>query len=129
ADPGFWEGFEHATIDVMPGALKKAFLDVNNDPSALQNMFNKDVQRMKAFRGWTDTQIRSIQAPTLIINGNSDVGSVEHAVKMYRTFPRGQLVVLPAKHGSYIGAVEYLGDKGWTQQYIVDIIRDFLDEA
>jgi len=51
----------------MPQALKDGFLKVNNDKAALQNMFNKDVQKMKTFKGWTEEQMRSLKAPTLII--------------------------------------------------------------
>lgn len=126
--PEFWEGFRSATIDVMPQALKDGFLKVNNDEKALLNMFNKDVQKMKVFKGWNDEQIKSIKLKTLIINGNNDVGSVEHAVEMYRTIPNSQLVILPGKHGVYIGAIEYLSDEKWAQHYIVDIINNFLDE-
>lgn len=127
AVPQFWEGFNSATIDVMPQSLKDGFLKVNNDPQALQNMFNKDVQKMKTFKGWSEEQMRSINAPVLIINGNNDVGSVEHAVEMFRTIPGSQLAVLPGKHGTYIGAVEYLDNGRWTQHYIVDLINNFLD--
>lgn len=126
--PQFWEGFDSATIDVMPQSLKDGFLKVNNDEKALLNMFHKDVQKMKTFKGWSDEQVKSIKAPTLIINGNNDVGSVEHAVEMYRTIPGSQVAILPGKHGTYIGAVEYLDNDRWNQHYIVDIINDFLDE-
>ncbi|MGN6211216.1 alpha/beta fold hydrolase [Parafilimonas sp.] len=128
APPQFWEGFDHATIDVMPTSLKNAFLKVNNDESALLNMFNKDVQRMKNFKGWDKEQIQSISFPTLIINGNNDVGSIEHAVEMYRIMPDAQLAVLPGKHGTYIGAVEFLDNGKWTHHYIVDIINEFLND-
>lgn len=123
----FWRGFDNATIDVMPESLKAAFLKVNNNREALQNMFNKDIRRMKSFKGWSEKEIRSIKAPTLIINGNNDVGSVEHAVEMYRIIPNSQLVILPGKHGTYMGAIEFLEKGKWNQQYIVDIITDFLD--
>src|SRR5205085_3238403 len=84
AVPQFWEGFDSATIDVMPQSLKDGFLKVNNSEKALLNMFNKDVQRMKVFTDWSEEQMKSITAPVLIINGNNDVGSVEHAVEMFR---------------------------------------------
>jgi pimeloyl-ACP methyl ester carboxylesterase len=126
--PQFWEGFDYATIDIMPAALKEGFLKVNNDEKALLNMFNRDVQKMKAFTDWRNEQIKSIKASALVINGNSDVGSVEHAVEMYRTIPDCKLAILPGKHGVYIGAAEYLDDGKWTQHYVADIIKDFLDE-
>ncbi len=126
--PEFWEGFNNATLDVMPKALKDGYLRANNSEAGLLNMFNKDVQRMKVFKGWTDEQMKSIEAPTLIINGNNDVGRVEHAVEMYRTIPNSQLAIIPGKHGAYLGAIEYLVNGKWQQQYIVDLIQAFLDE-
>jgi len=124
----FWEGFDSATIDVMPEPLISGFLKVNNDEKALLNMFEKDVKRMKSFKGWTDEQMKSINAPVLILNGMNDVGSLEHAVEMYRTIPNAQIAIIPGRHGTYIGAVEYLDNGKWTQRYIVDIINDFLNE-
>lgn len=128
APPQFWEGFDHATIDVMPQSLKDGFLKVNNNEKALLNMFHKDVQKMKSFKDWSDEQMKSIKAPSLIINGNNDVGSVEHAVEMYRTMPHAQLLILLGKHGEYIGAVEFLDEGKWKQHYIADIINNFLGE-
>ena len=126
--PEFWEGFDHATIDVMPQSLKDGFLKVNNNEKALLNMFRKDVQKMKTFKGWTEEEIKSITAPALIVNGNNDVGSIEHAVEMHRVMKDSQLLILPGKHGVYIGAIEYLDDKPWTQSYFADIVNNFLDE-
>lgn len=126
--PEFWEGFDHATIDVMPQSLKDAFLKVNNNEKALLNMFQKDVQKMKNFKGWTEEQIKLITAPALIVNGNNDVGSIEHAVEMHRIMKDSQLLILPGKHGVYIGAIEYLDDKPWTQSYFADIVNNFLNE-
>ena len=122
----FWDGFNHVSLNNMPVILKEGFLKANSNEEALLNMFNKDVQRMKVFKGWSDEQIKSIKAPTLVINGNNDVGSVEHAVEMYRTIPNCQLVILPGKHGEYIGAIESLDNGKWQQQYVADLIEQFL---
>lgn len=122
----FWGGFDQVSIDMMPPALREGFFKVNNSKTAFETMFWKDVMRMKNFKGWSDEQIRSINAPTLVINANNDVGSVEHAVEMYRTFPNCQLAIVPGKHGDYMGTVEFLDDK-WSQQYVADIILGFLD--
>jgi len=128
AVPQFWEGFNHVTIDVMPPALKEGFFKVNNDPKAFQTMFDKDVQRMKAFKGWSDEQLNSIKAPTLVMNGNQDVGSLEHAVEMHRAIHQSQLVILPGGHGEYIGTAESLQDGHWNNKYVVDIIENFLKQ-
>ncbi|MFI5152695.1 MAG: alpha/beta fold hydrolase [Chitinophagales bacterium] len=128
AVPAFWTGFDHVTLSVMPKALQDGFLAVNNNQTALQNMFDKDVQRMKAFEDWTDEQIRSIKSPTLIMNGNQDVGSIEHAVLMHRMISNSELVILPGGHGQYLGTIESLENGEWTRSYAVGIIEEFLDK-
>ncbi len=127
--PQFWEGFDGATINEMPQVLKEGYLAANDNNDALLNMFQKDVQRMKVFKGWSDEQMKSITAPTLIMNGNEDVGSPEHAVEMYRTIPNSELVILPGGHGNYLGTIETLDNGNWTQAYAADIIEVFLDKA
>jgi pimeloyl-ACP methyl ester carboxylesterase len=127
ANPSFWDGFTHAKFSDMPQSLKDGFLAVNKDPDKLLNMFNKDVQRMKTFTDWSDEQIRSIKAHTLIMNSTIDVGSPEHAVEMFRIIPDSELVILPGKHGEYLGAVESLNNGKWQQSYAVNIIEDFLE--
>ncbi|MFT3911657.1 MAG: alpha/beta hydrolase [Ferruginibacter sp.] len=124
----FWEGFDHVTLDMMPLALQEGFLKVNNSKEALLNSFNRDVERMRSFKGWTDEQMSSIKAPTLVINGNHDVGSAEHAVEMHRIIPNAELLIVPGKHGAYLGAIEMLEDGKWTQPYVADIITTFLDQ-
>ncbi|MDQ6813936.1 MAG: alpha/beta hydrolase, partial [Bacteroidota bacterium] len=124
----FWDGFEGATLDVMPQVLKDGYLLANNDPAGLLNMFNKDVLRMKGFKGWTDEQMQSIKAPTLVINGSTDIGSLEHAIEMYRIIPESQLAILPGGHGDYLGAIEAIQNGEWTQSYTADLIEEFLDK-
>jgi pimeloyl-ACP methyl ester carboxylesterase len=128
ASPEFWAGFETATLESMPEVLQQGYLKVNNDRKGLLNMFNKDVQRMKSFKGWSDEEIQSINTPTLVINGDNDVGSVEHAVHLFRQIPGCQLAILPGGHGAYLGASEVLENGKWTMQYAVGLIENFLDE-
>ena len=123
----FWEGFDHVKFSDMPQSLKDGFLAVNNNDDALLNMFNKDVQRMKSFKDWSDEQMASISAPTLIMNSSMDVGSPEHAVKMYHIIPNSELVILPGKHGGYLGTTDYLERDKWEQAFVTDIIENFLD--
>ena len=85
--PQFWEGFNNATLDMMPKALQDGYLKANPNKKGLLNMFNRDVQRMKNFKDWTDEQMKSIATKTLVVNGNHDVGSLEHAVEMHRIIP------------------------------------------
>ena len=49
---------------------------------------------------FTPEQLQSIRAPTLIIIGDEDIVTPEHAVEMFRAIPGAQLCVIPhAGHG------------------------------
>lgn len=126
--PQFWDGFNGATLHQMPEVLQNGYLAANNDPAGLQNMFNRDVQRMKTFRGWSDEQMRSIKASVLVINGNNDVGTPEHAVEMYRLIADCELAIFPGGHGDYLGAIETLGDNEWSKFNATHLVEQFLDK-
>ncbi|ABG58571.1 alpha/beta fold hydrolase [Cytophaga hutchinsonii] len=126
--PEFWDGFDSATLEMMPKVLQEGYLKANDDEKGLLNMFKKDVQKMKDFKGWTDEQMKSITAKTLIINGNNDVGSIEHAVEMYRILPNCELAILPGGHGTYLGAIESLPNGEWTMKYVAELIEEFFDK-
>src|SRR4030095_3466484 len=78
--PGFFEGMQQATLDNMPALLKTYYLQINNDPKGLQTMFNKDKERMLHFKDWRDEDLAAIKNPSLIIAGDKDVVTPEHAV-------------------------------------------------
>ncbi len=126
--PGFFEGMQQATIDAMPQVLKDAYLKINPDTAGLLTMFNKDRERMLHFTDWKDEMLSSIKAPTLIINGDQDVIVSAHAVAMSKLIKGSRLMILPAMHGSYIGAAESPDSGGETINITVHIIKKFLSE-
>jgi pimeloyl-ACP methyl ester carboxylesterase len=124
---GFWEGMKNATFDDMPQVYKDAFLQIKNDPAALLNMFQKDCHRMQTFTGWSDEDLKSIQAPALLIAGDNDVVSPEHSAAMFRLIPHCQLAILPGGHGAYLGELMTLSDGKWNQDYAIHLMEQFLD--
>jgi pimeloyl-ACP methyl ester carboxylesterase len=49
---------------------------------------------------FADEELQGIEAPTLLVIGDADIVTPEHAVEMFRTIPRAQLCVVPnAGHG------------------------------
>src|SRR4029079_18449870 len=94
AIPGFFEGMNHATLDNMPGPLKTAYLEIN-DQKGLQTMFEKDRDRMINFKDWSDEELKTIKAPTLLIAGDHDVMTPEHVVKMSHVISNSELMILP----------------------------------
>jgi pimeloyl-ACP methyl ester carboxylesterase len=124
--PGFFDGFPGATLDQMPKPLADAYLAANPDPRGLQRMFDRDVERMMAFKDIPDTAIQGIQAPTLVINADRDVILPEHALRLSRTLAQGRLLIVPGVHGECIGEI-CTWDKSSTLPYLVtEMIEVFL---
>lgn len=124
--PGFFDGMEHASLDNMPADLKEAFWAINPDSTKLLAMFNHDKNRMLGFQDWDVALLQSIQAPSLIINGDQDVVQNSHASLMAALIPNARLMILPGNHGSYMGQVEgsYQGSK--TTELTLSVIDEFL---
>ena len=125
---GFFEGMNNATIDHMPGYLKENFLQLNadNGPEKLQNMFEKDSQRMVHFEDLDDKVLTAIQAPTLLISGDRDVIKVEHVAEMNKLLPNSRLMILPAGHGSFMMADENRVVNEQLIDFTVAQIRNFI---
>ncbi len=127
--PQFWEIFDGASLSTdFPQILKEGYLKANNDEAGLLNMFNKDVQRMKVFKGWDNEELKKVKAPVLIISGNTDIISPEKAVEFYRIIPDCELAILPGGHGDYLGAIETLRNDKWEPSYAAELIGQFLDK-
>lgn len=125
--PGFFDNMENATLENMPADLKAAFLEVNPDSTKLLAMFNHDKNRMQGFQDWDEALLQSIQAPSLVINGDQDVVQNSHAALMAALIPGARLMILPGNHGSYMGQVEgaYKGSK--TTELTLAVIDEFLN--
>ncbi len=124
---GFFEGMEYATLDNMPQSLKDAFLKINPDTNALFTMFSKDKQRMIDFKDWNENDIQSIQSPALIINGDKDVMTNEHALEISRLIPNSSLVILPGTHGQCIGEEGTTKPGSVLPQITAMLIKEFLN--
>ena len=54
-------------------------------------MYEKDKKRMVEFEDWKEEDIRTIDVPALIMIGDNDVVSPEHAVEIFRLLPYARL--------------------------------------
>ncbi|MFI5452440.1 alpha/beta fold hydrolase [Pedobacter sp. UC225_61] len=126
APAGFWEGMAHAKFSDMPQVYKDEFLKINNNPAALMNMFTKDSQRMQTFKDWKAEDLQRIKTPVLVLIGDHDLPTPEHAVEMYRLFDNGHLAIVPGSHGSYMGEIMTSNPNLETLQYFVAVLNEFL---
>ena len=126
---GFFDGMNNASLDNMPTYLKDAYMAIEgNDSAGLQRMFERDKTRMLEFKDWDEELLASINAPSLIICGDKDVVTTEHAVEMSRKIPNSQLLILPGTHGSFIGEGIAAQDSSNIPELTVKVIQEFLDK-
>lgn len=99
----FWDMMSKPTFEGMPQPYKDEYLKINSDTNALHRMYVRDVARMQSFPDISEENIRSIKAPALIIIGDKDVVTPEHAAEMHRLISNSRLAIIPGGHGDYIG--------------------------
>ncbi len=125
---GFFAGLEKATLENMPAKLKESYLKINNDSTGLRNMFEKDKAKMVNFKGWSDEQISSIKVHALIMIGNKDVVTPEHALEMNHKIQNSELVILPGTHGYFLGEIMSADQNSKIPSAAVAIIEEFLNK-
>ena len=94
--PSFWESMKNPRLESMPVELKEAYLKVAPHPENLQSFFDKAARRMRDFQDIPAGTIRTIAAPTLVLNGDADVVRPEHAIALFRLLPHAQVAILPS---------------------------------
>ncbi len=95
ADPS-----RHATSTRMPtqqdfAELAGAYQKLSPHPEHFQEFLAKLSQSAADLQGWSDEQLAGITAPTLIVLGDHDFFTVEHAALMQHLIPGSQLAVFP----------------------------------
>jgi pimeloyl-ACP methyl ester carboxylesterase len=128
--PGIGEAIDKVTADDLTGSVfEQAYGKVAPDPAKWPELVAKCNQLDREFEGWSDDEIWSIDRPTLVVIGDSDIVRPEHAVELFRLLgggvegesaglPRSQLAVLPGT--THLTVVEC---RGW----LVSMISAFLD--
>ncbi|MBS1751540.1 MAG: alpha/beta hydrolase [Bacteroidetes bacterium] len=122
----FWEFMKKARLDNMPVELKEAYRQVAPNPANLQIMHDKDAARMIKFTDIPDEKIKSINAPALIIIGDKDVITPEHAITMHRLIANSSLAIIPGVHGEYIGEITTLQSGSNEAKFVIPMIENFL---
>jgi pimeloyl-ACP methyl ester carboxylesterase len=124
----FWGFMQQAKLENMPAQLKEGYNKVSSTPNGLQVMHDRDVKRMINFKDIPDEQIKSITVPTLIIIGDKDVITPEHAIELHRQIDNSELAIIPGGHGQYIGEITTLNADFKESDLVVPMIEKFLDK-
>lgn len=123
----FWDFMANATFADMPQQLKDAYLEINPDPAALRTMHDRDLVRMQTFSDMNEDDIKNIKVKAaLIINGDKDVTTNEHALEMSQQIANAQLAIFPGTHGACIGEITTLKPGDSNVYPAIQIIEEFL---
>jgi pimeloyl-ACP methyl ester carboxylesterase len=75
-------------------AMRDAYVAVAPDPAHFGEFSVRVSAMVHEFPGWTD-ELRSLQAPTLLIFGDRDFSPLPDVVELFGLLPNAQLAVLP----------------------------------
>lgn len=123
----FWGFMSQAKLENMPQELKEGYRKVSDNNNGLQIMHDRDAKRMVNFKDIPDEQLTSIKAPTLIIVGDKDVITPEHALELHRQIANSQLAIIPGGHGQYIGEITTINSDFKESDIVYPMIEKFLD--
>lgn len=124
----FWDGMAKATPDDMPDTYKDADRHLNPEPGHLDRLFELDRQRILDFPGWSDDELGTITAPTLVVSADRDVVTAGYAARMAGVIPGARLLIVPGGHGDYLGEEAASGGDLRTMHAAVPFLLQFLGE-
>lgn len=124
----FWGFMSKASLENMPQQLKDGYKKVASDPNGLQIMHERDSKRMINFKDIPDSQITSIKVPALIIIGDKDIITPEHALELHRQLENSELAIIPGGHGDYIGEITTIKPDFKESELVIPMIERFLDQ-
>lgn len=126
---GFWDGMNKAKMSDMPPSLLEADRKINPDPKHQEQLFLQDSKRMQGFKDIAEKDMTAMKSPALVIVGDRDVITVEHALRMSKVIPQSRLLVVPGNHGSYLDEVSSNPPQGsHIPEATALIINEFLDQ-
>jgi pimeloyl-ACP methyl ester carboxylesterase len=130
AHPEVWEGIEQITPELFAGTPWKEEYDrvaphPDDFPTLVEKMKQLDLQPF----AWPPEEIRAISAPTMVVIGDSDGTTPEHAVELFRLrgggvfgdlagLPSARLAILPGT--THVGLIDRAG-------WLAPMIGEFLD--
>jgi pimeloyl-ACP methyl ester carboxylesterase len=129
--PGLMDGLGEMTPEMMYGSpWHEEYVRIAPDPEHFDTLFAKKTEMDRNIKDIPAEVIRSLEAPALLIIGDSDLTRPEHAVEMFRLLgggvfgdthaglPDSQLAVLPGtSHVTLVSRADWL----------VSMIAEFLD--
>ena len=120
---------EMMSADLFPQEWVEAYARVAKDPGGFPRLVSKVRDLELSFEGWPAEEIGTIEAPVMIIVGDSDVVRLEHAVEMFQLFGggvHGDLAGLPQARLAVLPGTTHIGVM-FRNDWLSSMIREFLE--
>ncbi len=130
--PGLMEGMASIKPEMFAGTpFYEEYMHIAPRPEDFPRLLSRVQEIDSDLQDWSPDDIRSIQAPVMIIIGDSDIVQPEHVVEMFRLLgggvagdnvglPRARLAVLPGTtHITLVNRADWLNS----------MVTDFLNES
>jgi pimeloyl-ACP methyl ester carboxylesterase len=96
ANPAAKAMLESFTSETFPPAFRQLYAAVSPDgPEHFGVVFDKLMPLWRGDPGITPEQLAQVAAPTLVLLGDDDLLTLEHAAAVARAIPDSQLAVVP----------------------------------
>ena len=129
--PGLMEGMGQMKPEMMYGSpFHEEYMRIAPRPEDFARLFEKKTKMDRQLKDFSEEEIRRIQAPVLLMIGDSDLIRPEHAVEMFRLLgggvfgdtpaglPNSQLAILPGT--SHVSIAD-------RADWLVSMINSFLN--
>lgn len=103
----------------LPAMLRDAYTAVAPSPQGWPQLVHKVFEQASTFAGWAPSQLKAIRSPMLVIVGDHDVVTTDHARWLSQQLRKGQLCVLPRT--DHLAPVSRAG-------WLAPILNDFYSE-
>jgi pimeloyl-ACP methyl ester carboxylesterase len=100
-------------------AMRDAYVAVAPDPAHFEEAAARTSAMVHEFRGLTD-ELRSLQAPTMLIFGDRDFSPMPDVMELFELVPNAQLAVLPGT--THVGVARRSGE-------VLALITPFLERT
>jgi len=133
--PGLHEMIPSITPEVFAGSpIEEAYLEVAPNPEDFPKLVEKLRQLDMTPFDWGAENVRGVEAPTLLVVGDADAVTLEHAVSMFRLLgggAMGDLAGLPASQLAVLPGTTHFVPQGSgvldRAEWLLSMIPPFLD--
>ena len=131
--PGLMEGLGEMKPEMMYGSpFHDEYMRIAPRPEDFSRLFEKKTMMDRQTKDFSDDDIRAIQAPTMLVFGDSDLTRPEHGVEMFRLLGGGVFgdtpAGLPNSRLAILPGTSHVGMAG-RAEWLVPMIHEFLDAA